>query len=202
MYQEGVEVIFACGGSVGKSVMSAATESEAKVIGVDVDQRYDSETVITSATKGLGASVVSVRDAIYTDKWATFSGITTTFNAANGGVGLPTVVIGDEAGNAFDRFSTFDKAAYDVVFAELAAGNISLLRTITVVDASGAATAEELSAALILVYNCRHYNHRTSLLPSPVFWPLRRRLYPLPVRNNQSHSYHNSSGQNLLRILH
>ena len=45
MYQEGVEVIFACGGSVGKSVMAAASEAGAKVIGVDVDQRYDSETV-------------------------------------------------------------------------------------------------------------------------------------------------------------
>lgn len=65
MYQEGTEVIFAAGGSVGKSVMSAAAESEGKVIGVDVDQRYDSETVITSATKGLAASVVSVLEAIY-----------------------------------------------------------------------------------------------------------------------------------------
>src|SRR5690606_32574247 len=56
VYQEGMEVIFACGGSVGKSVMSAAAEAEGKVIGVDVDKRYDSESVITSATKGLAAS--------------------------------------------------------------------------------------------------------------------------------------------------
>lgn len=151
MYQEGVEVIFACGGSVGKSVMSAATESEAKVIGVDVDQRYDSETVITSATKGLAASVVSVLEAYYGDQWATYGGTTTYFNAANGGVGLPTAVIGDDAADAFDRFTTFDKAAYDAVFAKLADGSVSLVRSITVADASGVATAEELTSAFNLV---------------------------------------------------
>ncbi|OJV66733.1 MAG: BMP family ABC transporter substrate-binding protein [Clostridiales bacterium 38-18] len=151
MYQEGVQVIFACGGSVGKSVMSAASEAGAKVIGVDVDQRYDSETVITSATKGLSASVVQVLDAIYNDGWATYSGKTTYFNAANNGVGLPTAVIGDANGNAFDRFSTFDKAAYDAVFAKLADGSVAPIRTITVADASGVATADELTSALNLV---------------------------------------------------
>ena len=148
MYQEGVEVIFACGGSVGKSVMSAAAESGTKVIGVDVDQRYDSETIITSATKGLAASVVSVLEAIYGDDWATYSGKTTYFNAANAGVGLPTAVIGDDAANAFDRFAKFDKAAYDTVFATLADGSVAPLRTITVADASGVATADELVSAL------------------------------------------------------
>ncbi|MBM7561087.1 BMP family lipoprotein [Fusibacter tunisiensis] len=152
MFQEGTEVIFACGGAVGKSVMSAASEADTKVIGVDVDQRYDSETVITSATKGLAASVVSVLDAIYnTDSWATYGGTTTYFNAANDGVGLPTEVIGDASADAFDRFESFDKAAYDAVFNKLASGNVSLLRSIEVADPSGAATAEELVSALNLV---------------------------------------------------
>ena len=151
MYQEGVEVIFACGGSVGKSVMSAATESNTKVIGVDVDQRYDSETVITSATKGLAASVVSVLESIYKDGWANYAGKTTVFNASNNGVGLPSIVIGDDKANAFDRFAKFDKAAYDAVFAKIADGSVQPLRTITVADASGVATAEELTSALKLV---------------------------------------------------
>lgn len=151
MYQEGVEVIFAAGGSVGKSVMSAATESNTKVIGVDVDQRYDSETVITSATKGLAASVISVLDSIYKDGWANYAGKTTVFNASNNGVGLPTTVIGDAKANAFDRFAKFDKAAYDAIYAKLADGSIQPLRTITVADASGVATAEELTSALKLV---------------------------------------------------
>ncbi|MBO1266200.1 BMP family ABC transporter substrate-binding protein [Proteiniclasticum sp. SCR006] len=149
MYQEGVEVIFACGGSVGKSVMSAAAESDGKVIGVDVDQRYDSETVITSATKGLAASVVAVLDSIYnSDSWATYSAKTTYFNAANDGVGLPTTVIGDEGADAFDRFESFDKAAYDEIFASLVDGSVELVRTFEVADANGYATAEELTSNL------------------------------------------------------
>ena len=151
MYQEGVEVIFACGGSVGKSVMSAASEAEAKVIGVDVDQRYDSETVMTSATKGLAASVISVLESIYkTNSWDTFGGKTTYFNAANDGVGLPTVVIGDDKADAFDRFNSFNKEAYDEVFARLASGSIKPIRSIDVEDASGYATAEELVSSLNL----------------------------------------------------
>lgn len=153
MYQEGTEVIFACGGSVGKSVMAAAAEANAKVIGVDVDQRYDSETVITSATKGLGASVIAVLEAIYkTDSWNTYAGKLTYFNAANEGVSLPTVVIGDEKANAFDRFNSFDKAAYDALFATLVDGSVKPIRNITLADASGGvATADELTTGLNLV---------------------------------------------------
>ena len=149
MYQEGIEVIFAAGGAVGKSVMSAASESDAKVIGVDVDQRYDSETVITSATKGLAASVIAVLDAIYkSNSWDTYGGTTTYFNAANDGVGLPTIVIGDDKADAFDRFESFDKAAYDKVFATLADGSVVPVRNIEVAAETGYATAEELVAGL------------------------------------------------------
>ena len=56
-YQNGTEVIFGCGGAVGNSVMAAAQEKNARVIGVDVDQSTESETVITSAMKLLSNSV-------------------------------------------------------------------------------------------------------------------------------------------------
>ena len=150
MYQEGVEVIFACGGSVGKSVMSAAAEDEAKVIGVDVDQRYDSETVITSAMKGLSESVVSVLESIYNDNFDQYSGKTTYFAAANDGVGLPTEVMGEEDGDAFDRFEKFTKEEYDAIFGELADGNLDVTRTIEVEAETGYATAEELTEQLDL----------------------------------------------------
>lgn len=149
MYTNGAQVIFACGGSVGKSVMSAAGEANKKVIGVDVDQRYDSATVITSATKGLGRSVQDVLTSFYNDTFAdTYGGDTVYFNAANGGVGLPTTVIGDANANAFDRFSAFNKAAYDAIFAKLVAEEITLLRTITVASDTGVATAQELTTGL------------------------------------------------------
>ena len=151
MYQEGVEVIFACGGSVGKSVMAAASEMNGKVIGVDVDQRYDSNTVITSATKGLAASVEQVLESIYkTDSWSTFSGAKTYFNATNDGVGLPTEVIGDSNGNAFDRFNSFSKADYDAAFATLVSGSLDLKRAISVANESGYASSEELTSGLSL----------------------------------------------------
>ncbi len=150
MFEGGTEVIFACGGSVGKSVMSAASEAKKYVIGVDVDQRYDSETVITSAVKGLGASVIQVLESIYktNDFEAKFGGKTTYFNAANNGVGLPTTVIGQANGNAFDRFKSFSKADYDVQFNKLVKGEISLLRTINVAAETGYATADELVKGL------------------------------------------------------
>lgn len=151
MYQEGTEVVFACGGSVGKSVMSAAKEAGKKVIGVDVDQRYDSVTVITSATKGLGASVIQVLKSIYKDNsWSTYAGKTTTFNASNDGVGLPTIVIGKKDANAFDRFKSFTKQNYDTVYKTLADGSVKPIREIKVADAKGVATDKELVSGLNL----------------------------------------------------
>lgn len=152
MYQEGAEVIFAAGGAVGKSVMSAATEANAKVIGVDVDQRYDSPTVITSAMKGLGASVVSVLESIYkTNSWTTYAGKSTYFNATNNGVGLPTAVIGDTKASAFDRFKKFDKAAYDKAYETLSKGTVDPIRQLKVAAETGYATAAELKDGLKLV---------------------------------------------------
>ena len=151
MYQEGTEVIFGCGGSVGKSVMSAAKEAGKKVIGVDVDQRYDSETVITSATKGLGESVVQVLTSIYkTEDFDKYAGTTTVLNASNDGVGLPTIVIGDEKANAFDRFNKFTKADYDVLYKSISNGSVKIIREIKVADSKGVATADELTGSLNL----------------------------------------------------
>ncbi|MEN6317076.1 MAG: BMP family ABC transporter substrate-binding protein [Clostridiaceae bacterium] len=151
MYQEGTEVIFACGGSVGKSVMAAAKEAGKKVIGVDVDQRYDSETVITSATKGLGASIRQVLEAIYKiNSWNTYAGKTTYFNATNDGIGLPTTVIGDAKANAFDRFKSFSKADYDAIYKTLVDGSVDPIRDIKIADTNGYATDKELVSGLSL----------------------------------------------------
>lgn len=151
MYQEGTEVIFACGGSVGKSVMAAASEAGKKVIGVDVDQRYDSDTVITSAMKELGTSVQTVLESIYkNNSWTTYSGQTTVFNASNEGIGLPTTVIGNDKADAFDRFKTFKKADYDKVLATLKNGSVKLVRSFKVANADGYATKAELTTNLKL----------------------------------------------------
>jgi len=140
MIQSGAEVIFACGGSVGKSVMAAAAEDNIQTIGVDVNQKADSETVVTSATKGLGASVEAVLNAIYSGEFDEYAGKTTYFTAANNGVGLP---------DDFERFTTFTKEAYDTVYATLADGTVDPIRTFDITDAA-AVTAEQLQKELNL----------------------------------------------------
>lgn len=109
-YQEGTQVIFACGAAMGRSVMSAAETSttEAKVIGVDVDQSSESPTVITSAMKMLSNAVYSgIRD-YYNGNF--HGGEITTLTAKNGGVGLPLET---------SDFRVFSAVEYDTVFTSL-----------------------------------------------------------------------------------
>lgn len=69
-YKSGTEIIFACGGSMFDSVKTAAEKTEnGKIIGVDVDQSYLSERVITSAVKNLRISVIKVLDDFYSSRW-------------------------------------------------------------------------------------------------------------------------------------
>ena len=115
-YQAGTEVIFACGGSVGNSVMAAAEATDnAKVIGVDVDQSSESDTVITSAMKMLSNSVYDAITAAYYGSFP--GGKTTTFDITNDGVGIAM----DTA-----KFNTFSQDDYDAIYAKLVAGDITI----------------------------------------------------------------------------
>lgn len=114
-YQSGTEVVFGCGGAVGNSVMAAAEDAGTKVIGVDVDQSSESDTVITSAMKELSVSVYDGVTAFYDDKFP--GGATSVFTAANNGVGLPM---------SASKFNTFKQADYDAIFAQLVDGSISV----------------------------------------------------------------------------
>ena len=91
-YSDGTEVVFACGGSMFQSVKSAAGEYEnAKIIGVDVDQSGESEKVITSAVKGLAASVEKVLGQFYDGKWdEELADKAQNLGAADDATGLPT----------------------------------------------------------------------------------------------------------------
>lgn len=90
-YADGTEVVFACGGSMFQSVLSAAAEYEdAKIIGVDVDQSGESSKVITSAVKGLSASVYQVLGQYFDGKWdAELSDVAQNLGAAEQATGLP-----------------------------------------------------------------------------------------------------------------
>ncbi len=88
-YTAGTEVVFCCGGSMCLSAFAAAAENDGYVIGVDVDQSSESETVITSAMKGLQEAVIYACEKFYGDAWAELGGTGTVLNATHDAVGLP-----------------------------------------------------------------------------------------------------------------
>ena len=88
-YTNGTEVIFACGGTMFESIAAAASANEAAVIGVDVDQSYQSDTVITSALKGVGEAASWAVGKAYDGSWADIGGVATALGAKDDAVGLP-----------------------------------------------------------------------------------------------------------------
>ena len=122
-YNAGTQVVFGCGGAVGNSVMSAAEGKNqqdgafvAKVIGVDVDQYSESDTVITSAMKMLANSVYDAVSWFYDGSFK--GGQVTTFNVQNNGVGIAM----DHA-----KFDKFTRDEYDEVYKKLQGGEWSLM---------------------------------------------------------------------------
>lgn len=89
-YSTGTEVVFACGGNICVSAFAAASANDGYVIGVDVDQSSQSDTVLTSAMKGIREAVVYSLEQFYADKFDEIGGVLTSLGAANDAVGLPT----------------------------------------------------------------------------------------------------------------
>ncbi len=118
-YKNGTEVIFGCGGAVGNSVMAAAEEAGAKVIGVDVDQSSESETVITSAVKLLSNSVYDGVKSYYDGSFK--GGATTVLTVENNGLGLSM---------ESSKFETFTQGDYDAVYAKLEGGEFKINNSI------------------------------------------------------------------------
>lgn len=116
MFATGTEVIFVAAGGAGLSVMAAAEAEGGSVIGVDVDQYHLSDTIVTSALKGLETSVF---DLLVNFTQGNFpGGVAHRYDAMNDGVGL--------APASTSRLSVFTQEQYNAIFAELAAGNISV----------------------------------------------------------------------------
>ena len=87
-YETGTEVIFSAGGSIFQSITAAAAANDKFVIGVDVDQSYESDTVITSALKGIGEAATWAIGKAYDGSWASLNGFV-SLGAADGATGLP-----------------------------------------------------------------------------------------------------------------
>ncbi len=117
-YNNGTEVIFSCGGSIFQSIVAAASANDAKVIGVDVDQSFESETVITSALKGIGEAAKLALTAVFDGSWESFrNGGAVTLGAAQNAVGLPT---------ATWSLKNWSVEQYNEMFKKIVSGEIAI----------------------------------------------------------------------------
>ena len=116
-YTNGTEVVFACGGSMCQSAFAAAAANDGVVIGVDVDQSSQSDTVVTSAMKGLTESVIYALGKFYAGEFDALGDISTVLGAANDAVGLPTATW------SFKKFSVKD---YDALLKSMKDGKVTV----------------------------------------------------------------------------
>ena len=130
-YQDGTEVIFACGGSMFASVAAAAAAEDAKVVGVDVDQSFQSETVITSAMKGLADAAQWAIAKHYEGKWAEIGNNLTSLGAKDNAVGLPTETW---------SLTKWSVEQYEALFADIVAGKVSISADLVLAPESTANT--------------------------------------------------------------
>ena len=87
-YETGTEVIFSAGGSIFQSIAAAASANDKFVVGVDTDQSYESDTVITSALKGVKEAASWAIGKAYDGTWDSLNGFVSR-GAADGATGLP-----------------------------------------------------------------------------------------------------------------
>lgn len=88
-YENGTEVVFACGGGIFTSACEAAKKVHGKVIGVDSDQsyvinKYEAGMCVTSAMKGLAPTVNTVLQAIKDGNWKKYSGTVSNMGMVSG----------------------------------------------------------------------------------------------------------------------
>ena len=117
-YEAGTEVIFMCGGSMFNSGTAAAEAAETYIIGVDVDQSPLSDTVVTSALKGLDASVIKTLTDFYANGMIKGQSV---LGAADDAVGLPV-----------DSWSleNWSVEEYEALFASIKAGEVAIDNTV------------------------------------------------------------------------
>lgn len=113
-YQTGTDIVFACGGSMCKSAFSAAAANRKYVIGVDVDQSDESNTVITSAVKHLRTGIIYALGQYYED-WSLMANKTLRLGIEEEAVGLPI---------ASSKFNQFSEEDYDEIYNRIKEGLI------------------------------------------------------------------------------
>lgn len=114
-YDEGTQLIFACGSTVEQPVIEAAELKEKKVIAYETDKNGMSDTVIASAVKDINTSLTTVLEQYKNDEFP--GGETVSYDAASKGIWL------EMADGKFDNFS---KSEYEDVFNDIANGTAAV----------------------------------------------------------------------------
>lgn len=116
-YANGTEIVFACGGSMFQSVAAAASAEDGKVVGVDVDQSSESDTVVTSAMKGLSDAAEWAIAKVYDGTFSEIGGVKTALGVKENAVGLPTATWSME---------NFTVADYEDLFQQVLNGDLTI----------------------------------------------------------------------------
>ena len=116
-YANGTEIVFACGGSMFQSISAAASANDGYVIGVDVDQSAESDTVVTSAMKGLSDAVQWDVGHVYDGTFEEIGGTGTSLGVKDNAVELPT------AAESW-RFETFTVEEYEALYQQMLDGTL------------------------------------------------------------------------------
>ena len=116
-YETGTEVIFCCGGNMFQSVSAAASANDAYVVGVDVDQSFSSDTVVTSAMKGLADATKWAIAKVYDGTFSDIGGTATSLGVEDNAVGLPT---------ATWSMTNYTVEEYEDLFQKVVSGELTL----------------------------------------------------------------------------
>ena len=116
-YNAGTEIVFCCGGNMFQSVAQAAAENDGAVVGVDTDQSSESDTVVTSAMKGLSDATQWAVAKVYDGTFSEIGGQGTALGVAENSVGLPT---------ATWSMQNFTVEEYEALFQKLLNGEVTI----------------------------------------------------------------------------
>ena len=141
-YSNGTEIVFACGGSMFNSVVAAAAANDGLVVGVDVDQSAQSDTVVTSAMKGLAASVQWAVAKVYDGTFSEIGGKGTSLGAKDDAVGLPT---------ATWSLENYTVEEYEAQLTDMASGKLVVDSMVAEEDFAKLAATEWSNVALNII---------------------------------------------------
>lgn len=139
-----VEVVFACGGGIFTSAVEAAVKTDGKVIGVDSDQapvidQSKEGLTVTSAMKGLAATINTVLTDINAGKWSSYAGKIDNLGLVSDNPEENYVQLPIESTQWSDGFSEDD---YRALLKALHAGEISVSNDTTAMPATAVAVTD------------------------------------------------------------